>query len=300
MTRIRVLAALVMAPLAIAAILLLPTPWLAALAALVFLIGLWEWLKLAGIDDTLPRTILVALNLLLMVLLTWASRSSGGFSPAPFQMVVLAGVAWWLLALLWLRCYGFGSDLHGRAKLAKLAGATLAVVPAWCALCLLHSGNFAGFDPATGPACRWRIGATCLLVNPRLWLLIALAIVWAADSGAYFAGRRFGRRRLAPRISPNKTLEGLLGGLLAGVAVGLLGALIAGVDGRQLPWMALVAASTVLASVLGDLFESLLKRHCGAKDSGNLIPGHGGILDRIDGVLAALPVFLLARELAGF
>ena len=89
MTRTRVLAALVMAPTAIAAILLLPTPWLAAVAALVMLAGLWEWLKLAGVDDSLPRTVLVGLNLLLMVLLVWASRADGGFSPVLFQLVTL-------------------------------------------------------------------------------------------------------------------------------------------------------------------------------------------------------------------
>lgn len=298
MTKTRVIAALVMAPLAIAAILLLSTPWLAALAALVFLVGLWEWLKLAGVDDTLPRTILVALNLLLMVLLVWASRSTGGLSPALFQMVVLAGVAFWLLALLWLRYYDFGADMHGWSKLTKLVAGTLALVPAWTALCLLHSGNFAA-PPAALADCRWTVGTHCLLAGERLWLLTALAIVWAADSGAYFAGRRFGRHKLAPRISPNKTLEGLLGGVLAGVLVGLGGAALAGISAAQVPAVILVSAVTVLASVLGDLFESLLKRHCGAKDSGHLIPGHGGVLDRIDGVLAALPVFLLARELAG-
>jgi phosphatidate cytidylyltransferase len=132
-----------------------------------------------------------------------------------------------------------------------------------------------------------------------------LSIVWAADSGAYFAGRAlggklFGSRKLAPRISPNKTIEGLLGGLVAGVICGLFFASLAGMSMAQVPAVALVAVATVLFSVIGDLFESLLKRHVGAKDSGNLIPGHGGILDRIDGVLAALPIFAVGKELFGF
>lgn len=284
MTKTRTIAALIMAPLAIAAILLLATPWMAALAAAVFLIGLWEWFKLADIEDTLARTVLLLLNLMLMVLLTWASRASTGYSPALFQIVTLAGVAWWLLALLWLRFFGFASDHQSYARVFKLAAGTLAIVPAWAALCLIHSGNFDSFDTS----------------RYHLWLLTALAIVWAADSGAYFAGRYLGKHKLAPRISPNKTVEGLLGGLVAGVAVGLCGGLLAGAQPAQLPALALVAAVAVLFSVEGDLFESLLKRHVGAKDSGNLIPGHGGILDRIDGVLAALPVFALGKELFGF
>lgn len=279
MTRTRIITALIMAPVAIAAILLLQTPWLVALVALLFLMGMWEWFKLVEIDDTLPRTILLAANLLLMVLLVWASAGS----LVLFQIVALVGVVWWLLALLWLRFFNFASDHETYARGFKLAAGTLAIVPAWCALGLIHAGKPHG----------------------HLWLLVALTIVWAADSGAYFAGRHFGGRlfggrRLAPRISPNKTYEGLLGGLLAGVAVGLLFAWFTDLTPAQVPAFIIVALATVLFSVVGDLFESLLKRHVGAKDSGNLIPGHGGLLDRLDGVLAALPIFALGKELFGF
>lgn len=286
MTKTRVIAALIMAPLAIAAILLLSTPWLAALAAAVFLIGLWEWFRLAEIDDTLPRTVLLLLNLVLMVLLVWASRASSGFSPALFQLIVLAGVAWWVVALLWLKFFHFASDHQTYARVFKLAAGTLAIVPAWAALCLLHSNNFdsAGFSD----------------IRAHTWLLTALAVVWAADSGAYFAGRAFGKHKLAPRVSPNKTIEGLVGGVIAGILAGIGFSLLAGVETAKLPALIAVTVVTVLFSVEGDLFESLLKRHVGAKDSGNLIPGHGGVLDRIDGVLAALPVFVLGKELLGF
>jgi len=277
MTRTRVIAALIMAPAAIAAILLLPTQWLAAAGALVFLIGLWEWLRLADVDDTLARTVLLILNLLVMVLMVWAD----GGQMVLFQLATLAGIAWWLAALCWLRFFQFGSTPGSAARQLKLGAGTLAIVPAWAAMVMIHAG-----EP-----------------NGARWLLTALMIVWAADSGAYFAGRALGRHKLAPRISPNKTWEGLFGGLVAGLLIALA------FGGWASDWqyslagtgaLLLVTTVAVFASVLGDLFESLLKRHAGAKDSGSIIPGHGGVLDRIDGVLAALPVFAVGKEIFGF
>jgi phosphatidate cytidylyltransferase len=283
MTKTRLLAALIMAPVAIAAILFLSTPWIVALAAVVFLAGLWEWFELAEIEDTLARTVLLVAHLALMVAIVWASRSASGYSYVLLQLASVIGVVWWLLALLWLRHYDFASNHETWARFFKLAAGALAVIPAWCALAWLH-----GTEP-----------------NGHVWLFTALAVVWAADSAAYFAGRHFGGRlfkgrKLAPRVSPNKTIEGLLGGVAAGVLVGVCGALLAGASGAQLPLVALVALVAALASVVGDLYESLLKRHAGVKDSGHLIPGHGGVLDRIDGVLAALPVFAMGKAMFGF
>lgn len=283
MTRTRVIAALVMAPLAIAAVLLLPTQWMVALAAVVVLGGLWEWLRLAGVDDGLARSTLLVANLLLILALVWASASDPNGSMVLLKLFCVAAVIGWLLVAIWLRHPQFASAPDARSRMIKLTAGTLVMVPAWCALGLIHAG-----EP-----------------NGHRWLLLALAIVWAADTGAYFAGRRFGgklfkERRLAPRISPNKTIEGLLGGLLLAVVVGVVFAPLAGAAANQLPAVALVALLAAGFSVLGDLFESLLKRHAGVKDSGNLIPGHGGLLDRLDGVLAALPVFAVGKIWLGF
>jgi len=277
MTRTRLLAALIMTPLAIAAVLLLPTPWLLALTAVVFLAELWEWFRLAEIEDTLQRTVLLVANLALMVALVWAQTRGGGSLPL-FRLAVVAGVVWWLLSMLWLKHAHFASDHDTHARAFKLAAGTLAVVPAWCALAVIHVEEPHG----------------------HRWLLLVLMIIWAADSGAYFAGRKLGRHKLSPRISPNKTVEGLLGGLAAGLLVALAGAPLAGATLAQLPAVALVALFTVGFSVVGDLYESLLKRHVGAKDSGDLIPGHGGLLDRLDSVFAALPVFALGKDWLGF
>ena len=282
MTKTRLLAALIMAPIAILTVLFVSTPILAALSAVLFLAALWEWLKLAEVDDTLARSVLLVCNAAVMAALVWGSRSAQGGSFALLQLVVVIGVAWWLLAMLWMKHYHFASDHDSHARAFKLLAGTLAVIPAWCALGLIHASQ----------------------PNGHQWLLLALFLVWAADTGAYFAGRHFGgkifTRKLAPRISPNKTIEGLLGGLLLALAVAIAGALLIGARIEQLPAIGAVALATVLFSVVGDLFESLLKRHVGAKDSGDLIPGHGGVLDRVDSVLAALPVFALGKLWLGF
>lgn len=278
MTRLRVLAALIMAPLAIAAVLLLSTPWMVAVAAVVLLAGLWEWLRLIGIDDALGRGVLLLANLLLMVALVWGSTTDPTGSLVLFKLISALGVVWWLAVLLWLRHPGFAARADGRSRIIKLVAATFTLLPAWCALAIIHAGQPHG----------------------HRWLLLALLIVWTADSGAYFAGRRFGRRKLSPAISPNKTIEGLVGGALTAIVVALALAPLAGAGLSQLPGVAVVAALTVGFSVIGDLLESLLKRHAGVKDSGNTIPGHGGVLDRIDSILAALPVFAVGQLWFGF
>ena len=267
--RARVTTALVMAPAAIAAVLLLPTPLLAALIAGLMMLGLWEWTLLSGTRAPTARAAYLAANVAMMTALAWAAGSGMAVLP----MAANVGVGWWLLVLVWLARFDFANvDTFG-ARVLKLAAGSLSVIPAWAALCWLHMTG------SNGPA----------------WALYALLIVWLADTGAYFVGVRFGKHKLAPRISPGKSWEGFAGGLLAATLLAVAALPVLGLDWNLLPSLLLLTVVAALFSVAGDLFESLLKRHAGAKDSSHLIPGHGGVLDRLDSLLAALPIFAVGK-----
>lgn len=267
--RQRVTTALLLAPLPILALLFLPTPWLAAAVAAVLLAGLWEWTAFAGLRETVPRVAFLTANALLLAALAWG----GGPSLFPLKLVALLGVLAWVGALAWLLHPDLARGDGDGARALKLFAGSLAVVPAWCALAWLHSE-----DP----------------LGPR-WTLFAVALVWAADSGAYFVGSKFGRRKLAPAISPGKTWEGVWGGLAASALLAVAALPLLGLGWSQLPALVLLTVVTAAISVAGDLFESLMKRHSGVKDSGDLFPGHGGLMDRLDSLLAALPVFVVGK-----
>lgn len=266
MTKLRVITALIIGPLAIWAILMLSTRSLACVTGLLFLAGLSEWLRLSGLSALPLRSGVIACEGAFM----WVLFSVAQHFRALLYLVSLAGIAWWIMACLWLSVPYWGH------LLAKLTAGMLATIAAWSAVMILQTDGSQG----------------------RFWLLTAITLVWGADSAAYFVGRQFGRRPLAPRISPNKTVEGAIGGICAGVLVVYgFGIYVAGAPIRHWPSLLLVGVVVSVASIIGDLFESLLKRQAGAKDSGHWIPGHGGVLDRIDGVLAALPLFALSKEI---
>jgi phosphatidate cytidylyltransferase len=174
----------------------------------------------------------------------------------------VTAVVWWLVALFWIML----APERVHAVVAVIAG-FLVLVPCWLALVHLATHT----SPHYG------------------WVLFTLALVWAADTGAYFAGRFFGKVPLAPRVSPKKTWEGVIGGLVVSGAVAAVGGAWLGVGGA--PFIMLCVAVAAI-SVVGDLTESMLKRAAGLKDSGSLFPGHGGALDRIDSVTAAAPTLV--------
>ena len=249
----RWLTAIGLVPVVICIVLLLPTVAFHATLVLLVAGGAWEWSRLTGLSPA-PLYAAAAAGSLGIVLV--ASVAPGGW-------VAWVGVAWWLAAFAAVMRFRGAARAPARPALA-LAG-WLVLVPAGAALAEVHAGP-------DGP----------------VLAMTLLAVVWAADTGAWFTGRRYGKTPLAPRVSPGKTWEGVAGGLAAATATGAAAAWWLG-----LAWTDLLPAVVLAsgASVVGDLYESMAKRRAGVKDSGRLLPGHGGILDRIDGLTAAAPVF---------
>lgn len=268
----RIATACVLAPLGIAAVLLLDSPGFALVVAAIFAFGLTEWARLIGLSNLASRATLVLVNIALMAFL-WEERNTPWLLGA-----LIVGMGWWPLAALWLRHYHFAEAGKRRNAGLKAVAGTLIVVPAWAAAVMLHRSGEHG---------EW-------------WVLYVLLLVWIADVAAYFAGRRFGRTKLAPQISPGKTRAGLWGALAGSIAFAAgIGAWL-GWEPRALVALVLLSLVTVLFSVVGDLFESLIKRHSNAKDSGQVLPGHGGVFDRFDSLFAALPIFGVGKILVGF
>jgi len=262
--RARIITALILLPLVLGAIYLLPLPAFAAAFWLIVAAAGWEWAALAGLEGGVARGAFVLVLALGAMGLWWFPAGL----PGGFTAVLLAAAAFWLVAIVVVVAYPrSGAWLRPPVLLAS---GVLTMLAAWVALVVVRSA----------PA-----GAN--------WLLWVMVVVWAADIGAYFVGRRFGRRRLAPQVSPGKSWEGAAGGAALALLVAA-GLLVAG--GVWAPGWLLVILGLVAVSIFGDLFESVLKRHRGVKDSGNLLPGHGGALDRIDSLLAVLPFFALILQ----
>jgi phosphatidate cytidylyltransferase len=267
MLRQRIITALIIAPLALLGILWVPHSITIAVLSLLVLAGAWEWAAFPGFTARSARLAYVAL-IAACVAAIWYL----GVDDARSDFVLYAALAWWVLALLWI---AIAPGKVNRVT-ATIAG-VFVLVPAWLAMVRLHG--------------EW-----------RALLLFLLLLVVAADVGAYFAGRAFGKHKLAPKVSPGKTWEGVFGGMAAAVAMAGVGVwwfkVNPAIHMQPGPFMALCVV-VAIGSVVGDLTESMFKRHAGLKDSGSLLPGHGGVLDRIDSVTAAAPIFIIGLERLG-
>lgn len=276
MLKQRLLTIAILLPLFVWCVIVLPTRYFAALIAFVVLLAAREWSGLMGIRANSQRLLYVAVVLAAMIACAWLTKF-----PAMRQWLLGGAVAWWVASLLLIRWYeanplslrwlaGDTPDGHFHPNWLLGILGIVVLVPAWLSLVILHG--------STSPA--------------GVFVLLLMSLIWAADSGAYLVGRRWGKAKLASRVSPGKTWEGVYGGIIAAIIVAVIGGRWIGFGLKTQVSIVLLAIVAVLFSIAGDLFESLVKRMAGVKDSGHLLPGHGGVLDRIDSVTAAAPLFV--------
>lgn len=228
------------------------------LVGLVLAVAAWEWSGFFRVEARSLRVAYTGLILMSMAFLLWFFPGQQSLRP-----VLWIGLIWWGVAFVWVLRY----PTPIRRDIVAVCG-ILVLLPAWAGVLVLLDSY------ERGP----------------VYVLLVMLIVSSADIGAYFIGRRFGRNKLAPGVSPGKTWEGLAGGLVGGVVAATLAAMV--MDFQLFAW-AMVGLSLTVISVIGDLAVSMFKRYADLKDSGGLFPGHGGVLDRIDGMTAATPLFAL-------
>lgn len=281
MLKQRIITALILAPLAISAIFFLPLNYFAAVFLAIMAIGAWEWGPLMGFNSLAKRSVFVVITSLFIALLwhfnpissLWNLSST--ISPG-METVLWLAVAWWIisaiLTLLYPRCSSFWSS---HRSVRGIFG-WLTLVPTWVAFVVIRSSDY--------PINEY-YGAQLLMF---LFLM-----VWSADIGAYFVGKSLGKHKLLPNVSPGKTMEGFLGGVVVACLLVAVASFILGFELKELGALLLVTVIISTVSVLGDLNESMFKRQAGVKDSGNILPGHGGVLDRIDSLTATAPIYAL-------
>jgi phosphatidate cytidylyltransferase len=260
----RIITAAWLAPLVLAGLFGLQGGAFAVFTASIVLFGAWEWSNLAGIQRVTLRVTLVA-GVAILMLLLW--QSSAVFSPWPLWVAAVG----WLVNLYWVMRYP-QALAQWRSTPRRLLMGLWVLLPCW-------------------------VGFNVLRESGSVWLLFVLLLVWAADIGAYFAGSALGKRKLAPDVSPGKTWEGVGGGLATTLLLALVFSAWQGLGLSGGLMLLIVTLVVTLVSVVGDLLESMLKRYRNIKDSSHLLPGHGGVLDRIDSLTAAVPLFALLYTL---
>ena len=263
MLRQRIITAVVLLAVLAGVVLLLPPPGALITLTLAISLGIWEWSQFLGLKSLLWRLLYVVVVLASMVAVWLYS-----FQPGALQLVLQITLAWWLVVFVWVTRFPTAIPM----AVGVLSG-ILVLVPAWLALSRLLVAE-----------------------NGVLWVVFVLLVVWATDIGAFAVGKLFGRIKLIPKVSPGKTWEGAIGGIALATIVAFAGALYFKQD--PLSFVSLCIAVAVI-SVIGDLIVSIFKRHNGLKDSGQIFPGHGGMLDRIDSICSAAPVFVLGLSWQG-
>lgn len=287
MLKQRVLTAVILAPLAIAAIFYLPLAYFAALLLVIMGIGAWEWGPLMGFATNKRRSFFVLASVSLIGCLWYLLPPNqlwkvGDLTTNAIYILWLA-VAWWgMSAILTLVYPRFSSFWSSHRSIRGVFG-WLTLIPAWLAFMVLRSSHY-GTDPYHGAQL----------------IMFLFLMVWSADIGAYFVGKSVGKRKLLPNVSPGKTFEGFIGGIFTSCLLVYIAGNIIGWTSEQNTIVLMVTIVITTISVLGDLNESMFKRQAGVKDSGTILPGHGGVLDRIDSLTATAPIYALFYVLIGW
>ena len=258
----RIITALILAPIVIFGTLFLSSFWFSLVVGIMVIIASWEYCGLIKLSLFSIKSFYIIVILACAFLLV--------ISPSILKVALYFTLAWWIIAFFIIVSHPKNSNLFNQNKSIGLINGLFLFVPMAASIAILHSQD-------------------------RSFVLLLLLYIWASDIGAYFVGRRFGNKKLCPKVSPNKTWEGVYGGVTLAQVIAAVYVLssIQSPTAKDFLVFCFLALIVSLVSVIGDLFESVLKRISGQKDSGNILPGHGGLLDRIDSLTASAPVFLL-------
>ena len=265
MLKYRLLTAFLMGPIILWGIFSLPEFWFSFAAVILVTLGAWEWAAFVGLTKSLERNLFVFLNIIFFVSVLYLKNETIN------HVIIYSSIAWWLISVPLLLMFPFKDTHILNQKLTKGFIGVLLLVATLISMVLIRS------NPNFGPE----------------FVLYIILMIWFADSGAYFAGRAFGKNKLLPKVSPGKTWEGVLGALVVTVAASIIAIDILNIPSSDSVFFVLITFVSVVYSIAGDLSESMFKRLSEIKDSGHILPGHGGILDRIDSLMSALPIFFI-------
>jgi len=266
MLKQRIITAIILIPIILVAVIYLSPLAFCVFTALIALGGAWEWTNLMQISKPSRRWLYLILVVLVFIYSLFI----------PVRYIFIGALIWWVYAAILVIYYPRGNWLWNKSVFLQSVMGLFVLVPCWASINYIRNQD-----------------------NGLLGLLFLFVLIWSADSTAYFVGKKWGTKRLAPLVSPGKSWQGLMGALLIATLIALITLWLCKIPFPIWPWAVLLSLVTVLFSVVGDLFESMMKREAGLKDSGKLLPGHGGLLDRIDSLTAGVPIFVLGALLLG-
>jgi|SRR5579885_2095580 phosphatidate cytidylyltransferase len=266
MLKQRIITAAILIPITLLVLFYLPPAPFCVMTAIITLVGAWEWSNLMGLQKTSQRVLYL---LVIAFVLSWMII-------VPVALIFIVSSIWWIFAFMLVVLYPRCSSWWGSGVFWRGLMGIVVLSPCWAAINYIRNQNDGIYT-----------------------LLFLFVLIWGADSAAYFTGKRWGKTKLAPHVSPGKSVQGFLGAIIFCTIIAVAALILCQIPPAMWPWAIALSIITVMFSVVGDLFESMMKRQCGLKDSGNIFPGHGGLLDRIDSLTAAAPVFVMGGLLLG-